>query len=141
MKFIIALVMVLVALPCYAAIVTPPLPIDGNGNVVPSVWDGSTWVTIGDTFYSPIATVTAFDSSAGGSIDTIDLGAVYNWLYVTADTDAVVSFSYSADAAGGDYLASGGTLVYNIKARYLWVRTRSGLAAAYPVAIRVRGMR
>lgn len=87
-------------------------------------------------------TATAFDTSAGGvTQDTIDLGDSYNRLIVTADTDCVVSLTYGANAANGDYVPAGGKIEYPFQARYLWVVTRSGITATFPVAIRVRGIR
>lgn len=85
-------------------------------------------------------TATGFDTSASATTDTIDLGAVYNTIVITTDTDAVVSLSYCADSASGDYLPAGSIMKLDYQARYLWVMTRSGLAAAFPTAIRVRGI-
>lgn len=140
MKLFIAALLVMLAVPCYATIITPPVLIDGNGNVCPQYWNGSAWVVDTGVINSNPATATGFDTSAGGSgQDTIDLGAVYNWIYVTANDSCYVSLSYGVNVGNGDFVPAGGTMVYNYQARYLYVCSES--AMSYPKCIRVRGLK
>jgi len=155
MKLVFSLLLTLVAVPAWA-VFTPPVPVDGNGNVVPSVWDpvGQTWLPdsgassavltvsgalpITDTPYTDYG----FDTSAGGPVtDTIDLGAVYSVVIVTCNDSCVVMLdgtkTGAAALAHGDFVDRMYVLPY--ATRYLYVVSEAPYV--YPKAIRVRGLR
>ena len=171
-KLVLALALVLIMSVPAMARFTPNLPTDWNGNVPPSViWDGSTWlvdtitvsgsginvgnvaendsVTVRHTVNSPSRS-TGFDTDVlGGTYAVlIDLGDTYDWIYVTADTDVLVSLYYEgmSDTSArsfGDRLADGATMIYNFATRYLNI---SPVSTDYGEIsdlfyVRVRGMK
>lgn len=63
MKLFIVFLMVLMAIPCAAAIVTPPCLLDGNANLVPQYFNGTEWVLDTGTV-NTVGTITATVTTA-----------------------------------------------------------------------------
>lgn len=154
MKLYLALLLTLLALPCYAAAtIYPPIPVDGNGNPAATLVDAagnvitdsgvrtiSGVVLTADTPYT--ATNLAFDTAiAAATWDTFTLDRAYDLIYVSSDTDIIVALTYAEAAAGyGDVQYAGMTCPYPFRTQYVYIRTYTGLACTGR-KISVRGMR
>lgn len=76
-----------------------------------------------------------------GSSQVMDLGDSSIWIYVTTDTDIYIDLTQPTNVGKGELLKEGSTMVYRFYSRYLYVSTKSGLDAAYPTCVRIRGNR
>lgn len=96
-------------------------------------------VVTSDTPYT--TTNISYDTElTGTTFDTFTLDREYDMIYVSSDTDVIVALTYSEAVANtGDMQYAGITTPYNYRTRYVWLRTKSGLALSEG-RVSVRGM-